>query len=43
MGLTQLGLFGASAQALTVDKRLFLCTDVSGSISSTDCNTQRLG
>jgi hypothetical protein len=43
MGLAQLGLFGGSAQALTVDKMLFLSTDVSGSISSTDYNTQRMG
>lgn len=43
VGLAQLTLFGGSAQALTVDKMLFLSTDVSGSISSTEYNTQRLG
>ena len=43
IGLAQLALFGGSAQAKMVDKMLFLSTDVSGSISSTDYSTQRLG
>ena len=43
VGLAQLALFGGSAQALTVDKMLFLSTDVSGSIDTAEYNTQRLG
>jgi hypothetical protein len=43
VGLAQLALFGGSAQALTVDKMLFLSTDVSGSINTSEYNTQRLG
>ena len=43
IGVAQLALFGGSAQALTVDKLLFLSTDVSGSINTTEYNTQRLG
>ena len=43
VGLAQLALFGGSAQALTVDKMLFLSTDVSGSIDPAEYDTQRLG
>ena len=44
VGLSQLALFGGSAQALTVvDKMLFLSTDVSGSIDAAEYDTQRLG
>ncbi len=43
VGLAQLALFSGSAQAQTVDKMLFLSTDVSGSIDSGEYNTQRLG
>jgi hypothetical protein len=43
IGLAQLTLFSGSAQALTVDKMLFLSTDVSGSINTSEYNTQRLG
>ncbi len=43
VGLAQLALFTGSAQALTVDKMLFLSTDVSGSIDTGEYNTQRIG
>ena len=43
LGLAQLALCGGSAQAQTVDKMLFLSTDVSGSIDTGEYNTQRLG
>ena len=43
VGLAQLTLLGGSAQAVTVDKMLFLSTDVSGSIDTAEYNTQRLG
>ena len=43
IGLAQLALLGGSAQAQTVDKMLFLSTDVSGSIDTGEYNTQRLG
>ena len=43
IGLAQLALCGGSAQAQTVDKMLFLSTDVSGSIDTSEYNTQRLG
>jgi hypothetical protein len=43
VGLAQLTLLGGSAQAVTVDKMLFLSTDVSGSIDTAEYNTQRQG
>ena len=43
IGLALLALLGGSAQAQTVDKMLFLSTDVSGSIDTGEYNTQRLG
>lgn len=43
ISLAQLALFGGGAQAQTVDKMLFLSTDVSGSISNLEYDTQRLG
>ena len=43
IGMAQLALLGGSAQAQTVDKMLFLSTDVSGSINTAEYNTQRLG
>ena len=43
ISLAKLMLFGGSAQAVTVDKMLFLSTDVSGSIDTAEYDTQRLG
>ena len=43
IGMAQLALLGGSAQAQTVDKMLFLSTDVSGSIDTAEYDTQRLG
>ncbi len=43
IGMAQLALLGGSAQAQTVDKMLFLSTDVSGSINTAEYDTQRLG
>jgi hypothetical protein len=41
--LAQLSVFTGSAQAQTVDKMIFLSLDVSGSVDTTEYNTERLG